>query len=318
MVNFKNMKSEVILFLVGLALLGLLVFLAWFFIFKVKHLKPNDLYMVDGGVKTGKSLICVMLTVKNYRKAIIKYYIGNVLVRFINLFKKLKKKKMLDKLEKPMLYSNMPLYRTKFNYLTLDVIFGRVRIPHGSVCLLDEATLLADSMLGMVTEKDKKARFDEVNEALTLFLKTFGHMTHGGKLFYNSQNVIDLHFAFKRNTSVYLYVTKTRKYPFFCLSDVREVIHDEAGDIVNVVTRDVAEDNRPLFVSKRWYKYYDRYYLDVLTKNLPLYVNYDVQKLDKRKGRVEVPQILTLGTYKRIEQYNTKKILKRKFFKRGK
>lgn len=294
-----------ILLIVGV--IALVIFLLWFFIFKCKRLKPNDLYMIDGGVKTGKSLITVMLSVKAYRKALIGYYLKNLLIKFINLFRKNKKKLC----EKPMLYSNMPLYRVKYNYLTFDVIFGKVRIPHKSVVLIDEATLLADSMLGMVTsgfatrKKYHGYTFEEINENLTLFLKTFGHMTHGGKCFYNSQSVIDLHFAFKRNTSVYCYVTRTRKFPFFCLSEVREVVHDESNDIVNVVSRDVEYDNRPLFVSKRYYRYYDRYYLDVLTKNLPVYVHYDVEKIHWR-DRQEIREILTLGNYKRILEYNLK------------
>lgn len=288
---------------------ALVIFLLWFFIFKCKRLKPNDLYMIDGGVKTGKSLITVMLSVKAYRRALIRYYICNVFIRFINLFRRKGNKKRL--LEKPMLYSNMPLYRVKYNYLTLDVIFGKVRIPHKSVVLIDEATLLADSMLGMVTsgfnsrKKTCGYTFEQINENLTLFLKTFGHMTHGGKCFYNSQSVIDLHFSFKRNTSVYCYVMRTRKFPFFCLSEVREVVHDESNDIVNVVTRDAELDNRPLFISKRYYRYYDRYYLDVLTKNLPLYVHYDVEKISW-KNHQEIREILTLGNYEKIRDYNLK------------
>lgn len=284
-------------------LVALVIFLLWFYFFKLKHLKPTDLYMVDGGVKTGKSLISVMLAVKAYRKAMIRFYVGNVVIRFINIFRKRKK----ELIERPMLYSNMPLYRVKYNALSLDIILGKVRIPYRSVCLLDEATLIADSMLGMNTKKEQKEQYDRINEALTLFLKTYGHMTHGGKLVYNSQQVIDLHFAFKRNTAIYCWVARTRKYPFFCLSEVREVIHDESHDVMNVVTRDVELDDRPLFVSKRYFKYYDRYYLDVLTKNLPVMVNYDVPILNRKVARKEIEEIVTLGNYHAIREYNDRK-----------
>lgn len=202
-----------------------------------------------------------------------------------------------------MLYSNMPLYNVKYNPLTMDILLWNVRIPHKSVVLIDEATLLADSMTGMVKSKEMKERFDEINEILTLFLKTFGHQTHGGACFYNSQQVIDLHFAFKRCTSTYLFVAKNRKFPFFCLLDVRELVHDESGDVMNTIQNDVDVDDKPLFVSKRWYKYYDRFYLDVLTKNLPLYVDYNVIKLD-RKDKIDIDKILTLGGYKKIKDYN--------------
>ena len=301
------MKFDVasIVVLIVLALLCLLAL--WFFIFKVKRLKPNDLYMVDGGVKTGKSLISVMIAVKNIKKATFKYRLKCFFIKIFNRIRKWRDKPLKALPEKPMLYCNMPLYKVKYNPLTIDVILGKVRLPHGSVVLIDEATLLADSMLGMVGDKKDRHTFDEINEALTLFLKTFGHMTHGGKLIYNSQQVVDLHFSFKRNTSIYCYVARTRKFPFFCLSEVRELIHDETNDVVNVVTRDAEVDNRPLFVSKRWFKYYDRYYLDVLSKNLPLYVDYEVEKLNKRNGRKEIDEIVTLGKYKAILEYNERK-----------
>lgn len=294
-------EIQALIFLLILVALG--VFLLWFFIFKVKHLKTPDVYMVDGGVKTGKSLVTVMLAVKQYRRNCIKVAIFNFFRRIVNFFKKLFKKEQKAPLEKPMLYSNMPLYRVKYNALSMDVLLWNVRIPHKSVVLIDEATLLADSMTGMVGNKDNKKRFDEINETLTLFLKTFGHQTHGGACFYNSQQVVDLHFAFKRCTSTYLFVAKNRKFPFFCLLDVRELVHDESGDVVNTVEKDVDVDNRPLFVSKRWYKYYDRFYLDVLTKHLPVYVNYDVNKLDN-KDKIELHEILTFGTYQKIKEFN--------------
>lgn len=280
-------------------LIALGIFLLWFFIFKVKHLKTPDVYMVDGGVKTGKSLITVMLAVKQYRRNVVKVAIFNFFRRIINKFRKMKK----APLDRPMLYSNMPLYKVKYNKLTLDILLWNVRIPYKSVCIIDEATLLADSMLGMARDKDKRAEFDKINEILTLFLKTYGHQTHGGSCFYNSQNVIDLHFAFKRCTSTYLMVMKNRKYPFFCLVDVRELVHDESGDTKNVINRDVDDDNKPLFVSKRWYKYYDRYYLDVLTKNLQMYVDYNVKPVEWRKHQT-IDQIITLGNYQKIRDYN--------------
>lgn len=288
-----------------LAIIGIAVLLIWFFVFKVKHLKTPDVYMVDGGVKTGKSLVTVKLAVTQYRKNCIKVAIFNFFRRCINKFRKMKK----APLEKPMLYSNMPLYRVKYNALTLDILKWQVRIPHKSVCLIDEATLLADSLLGMKKDKNKMKEFDETNEILTLFLKTYGHQTHGGSCFYNSQNVIDLHFAFKRCTSTYLMVMKNRKFPFFCLLDVRELVHDESGDTKNVIAKDVDDDNKPLFVSKRWYKYYDRYYLDILTKHLKVLVNYNVEKQD-RKNRIELKQIVTLGNYQKIKEYNEKNMPK--------
>ena len=296
-------------FLFFIILIGLGILLAWFFIFKVKHLKTPDVFMVDGGVKVGKSLVCVMLAVKQYRKNLIRYYIGTFFINFINLFRKLFKKELKKPLEKPMLYSNMPLYRVKYNPLSLDILTLKGRLPHKSVVLLDEASLIADSMTAFGNTKAKQEIVEYVNEKLTIFLKVaISHGGHGSSCFYNSQNVVDLHFGFRRNTTTYLYCFKNRKFPFFCLISVKELLHDESGDVVNTMTKDVDDEEKPLFVSKRWYKYYDRYYLDVLFKDLPVIVNYDVKPIPRYR-RTELKEVLSFQNYKFIRDYNEKHLL---------
>lgn len=299
------MNSDVLAIILIIGLIALVIFLGWFFIFKVKHLRTPDVFLVDGGVKTGKSLVSVMLAIRQYRKNLLRYYLGCGLIGFINLFKKLFKKPLRAKLEKPMLYSNMPLYKIKYNYLSLDILCCKVRCPHKSVFLLDEASLIADSLTALGKTKEQKEICDYINEMLTLFLKVYvSHGTHGGTCIYNSQNIVDLHFAFRRNTSTYLYITKNRKFPFFCLLNVRELLHDEGNDVTNVYDKDVDELDKPLFVWKSWYRYYDRYYLDVLFKDLPLMVDYNVQKVNPRLQKVKLDTILTLGNYKKIREFN--------------
>ena len=287
-----------------LLFVGLVIFLLWFFIFKVKHLKTPDVYMVDGGVKVGKSLVAVKLAVTQYRKNLIKYYIGSFFIMIINWFRKRMKKPLKKKLEKPMLYSNMPLYKVKYNPFTLDILELKVRCPHKSVFLLDEASLIADSMTAYGQTKSQKEWIDYVNEKLTMFLKVgVSHGHHGSFCVYNSQNVVDLHFAFRRCTSTYLFCSKNRKFPFFCLIDVRELVHDESNDVTNVYNKDIDSDNKPLFVSKRWYKYYDRFYLDCLFRDLPLYVDYSVKAVHP-SNRQQLRQVVTLGRYNLLREYN--------------
>lgn len=295
----------------------LLIFLLWFFIFKVKHLKTPDVYMVDGGVKTGKSLVSVKLAITQYWKNLIRYYLRLPFIKLINHFrKKHNSKKNCTNIkslivpEKPMLYSNMPLFRVKFNYLSLDILEMKVRCPNKSVFLLDEASLIADSMTAFGVTKLEKEHVDYVNEKLTLWLKI--GVSHGGKgstCIYNSQNVSDLHFSFRRCTSTYLMIYKNRKFPFFCLLQCRELIHDESNDVVNTQTQDIDDDSKPLFVSKRWYKYYDRYYLYCLFKNLPILVNYDVKKLNRSELH-DLENVLTFSKYKMIADFNNRKDVK--------
>lgn len=294
--------------IVFLAICGVLSLLAlYFFIFKVKHLKTPDVFCIDGGVKTGKSLVTVMLAIKQYKKNIFKYYVRNFFRKIGNKIRKLLRKPVKPLIEKPMLYSNMPLNRIKYNSFTLDILLRKVRMPYKSVVLIDEASLLADSMTGALTSKAKKEQFDFINENLTLFLKLFGHMTRGGSCFYNSQQIVDLHFAFKRCTSTYLFIAKNRKYPFFCLLDVREMIHTEDNDSVNAVTNDIDTDDKPLFVRKKYYKYYDCYYLSALTDKLPTQVNYDVVKFIRGKD-MKAKHVTTLGSYKSIEEFNERNL----------
>ena len=299
--------------IVFLLIVGLIVLLLWFFIFKVKHLVTSDVYFVDGGVKVGKSKVSVMLVVKKIFFNRLRAHVRNGLIWLLNVRKRRYNKKhpnspkTLRKYEEiPMLYSNMPLYRVKYNHFALEILECDCRMPHGSVVLLDEASLIADSMTAYGKTKTQQEIVDYVNEKLTIFLKLFGHATHGGFCVYNSQNVVDLHFAFRRCTSTYLMLSKKRRFPFFTLVECREMVHDESGDVVNTIQKDVDEDNKPLFVSNRWHKYYDRFYLDILFKDLPLMVNYDVPIENKRKHRVELQEITTLGNFKMIKAYNDK------------
>lgn len=296
-----NFDIASIVFLVICGIVSIL--LLWFFIFKVKHLKTPDVFCIDGGVKTGKTLVSVVLAIKQYKKNCFKTRVVNVFIKVANKYLKAHNKPLKPLRDMPMLYSNMPLNKVKYNDLTLDIILRKVRIPYKSVVLIDEASLLADSMTGMLTNKEKKEQFDYINEKLTLFIKLFGHYSHGGSLFYNSQQIIDLHFAFKRCTSTYLFIAKNRKYPFFCLLDVREVVHTEDNDIINVYKEDVDNTNKPLFIRKKYYKYYDRYYLSALTDNLPLLVDYNVVKYIKHKD-LKAKKVITLGHYKEIEDFN--------------
>lgn len=294
------MVGEIVL-LVICGLVGIL--LLWFFIFKVKHLKTPDVFCVDGGVKTGKSLVTVMLAVKQSKRNLLKIRICNWFTKVFNKVRKFRGKPIKQYRDLPMLYSNMPLNHIKYNDLTLDIILRKVRIPYKSVVLIDEASLLADCMSGAITTKDKREQFDYINEQLTLFIKLFGHYTHGGSLFYNSQQIVDLHFSFKRCTSTYLFISKNRKYPFFCLLDTREVVHTEDNDMINNYNGDIDKDARPLFVRKSYYKYYDRFYLSALTDSLPMQVNYDVVKYIKNKD-MKAKHVVTLGNYKSIKEFN--------------
>ena len=103
-------------------LLGILViFLLWFFIFKVKHLKVPSVYLITGGVKTGKSFVSVWLAVKQYKKACRKVAIFNFGRKYIaNTFRRIRRIPVKPLKDKPMLYTNMHLRNIKYSFAYLS------------------------------------------------------------------------------------------------------------------------------------------------------------------------------------------------------
>ena len=154
MQNIFNEKT--ILFL--LILVGVFFILHWF----NKHFKritmPN-VFLITGAVKTGKTLLSVHLARKELRSARFKYYIKSFFLRCFGRAVP----------QKPMLYTNIPIAKTDYNIVTMDILTCKVRIPDNSIVLLDEASLIADSMMF----KDKK-----INAQLMRFVKLFAHFTN--------------------------------------------------------------------------------------------------------------------------------------------
>lgn len=261
--------------------IGLLVLLAFFLIKHFKRLKIDNVYFISGGVKTGKSFVSVALAVKTYRKNLFKWYLTDWLYR---LFKKGS--------EKPMLYSNIPLRHIRFNPLTMDIIKRKVRIPNKSVVLIDEISLLADSMLF----KDKT-----INDELMCFIKLFGHYTHGGTLITNSQAIADCHFSIKRCLSHYLYINARIKYPLISIFQVREMLYSDDNSSINNSDDDLEESTLKIWFLNRYYKYYDCYCYSAFTDCLPYQCDYKVRILNKRDS-LKADVLLTLQDFKTLDR----------------
>lgn len=289
--------GAIFFFIILIVLLGLIL---WFFIFKVKHLKIPDVYLVTGGVKTGKSFVSVYLAVRQYKRNCRKVKVQNFFIRFlVNPIRKVFRKEPFKKKETPMLYSNMHLRNVKYNLLTLDIIKRKVRIPTKSVVLIDEVSLLADSMLAYHKRDDKL-----IHEQLMLFVKLFGHYC-GGTCIVNTQCLADCHMAFRRCISSYLWIEHKRKYPFFSLMSVRELAHSEDNDIVNNFDKDTEVDNRPLFILNKYYKYYDYRCYSIFTDSLELQVNYDNPVKDKHDS-LKTEVLLTLQDFQTLKDFALK------------
>lgn len=226
-----------------------------------KHFKrlvlPN-VFLITGAVKSGKTLLSVHLAIKQYKKELRRYYFRRF---FFAMFGK-----TVPNEEKPMLYSNIPLAKTMYNPLTSDIVLRKVRIPNKSVVLIDEASLLADSML--FNNKD-------INNSLMAFVKLFAHYSHNGMLIIDTQAVSDLHFAFKRCMSSYLYIYERVKFPFITVMRVREMLYSEDNSLVSTSTEDFALTLRNIFIFNSSYRKYDSCCYSIFTDHLQYQVDYD-------------------------------------------
>lgn len=246
------------------------VFLLWFFVFrKMKKINLGAVTTVVGGVKSGKSAVSVHLAIRQYRR---NHFSWRVKRFFCKLFRR-------SLPEEPLLYSNIPLAKYPYVPLTTDVLLRKKRIRYKSVILMDEASLIADSML----IKDQKTSAE-----LLLFCKLIGHESRGGNLIINSHCISDLHFAMKRTTSTYYYINDLRKFPFICVSHCREERYSDDGSTINVYNEDVSETMLNIWFPKSVFKLYDCYAFSVLTDSLR--VSSDVVRHSK-KDSLKVTEI---------------------------
>lgn len=251
--------------LVAIGLIVLLVFIRK----KLKLLVLPNVVLITGAPKTGKSALTIHLAIKQYRKNCFMWFLGKC-------FYWLRYHTTNDYPFKPMLYSNIPL-KTMHNKLTLDIIQRKVKVPKKSVFIIDEASLLADSMLF----KD-----DSINFNLLLFFKLIGHTTYGGSIYCNSHSLSDLHYSLKRVIGRYLYIYKTSKYPLISICKVREMVYSDDSSVVNDVSEDAELSMRTVVFANWNYKKYDCFCYSVFTDSLPYQVDYEYEyKKDDLKAR---------------------------------
>lgn len=227
--------------------------------------------MITGGVKSGKSALSVHFAVREYKRSLFRYRLKKL---FCKIFHR-------SAPERPCLYSNIPLRKIEFVPLTVDILLRRQRMAYGSICLLDEASLVADSQL----IKDKK-----INVQLMLFFKLFGHATHGGKCFVNSHCLSDLHYSLKRVTSAYYYVHHLSKFPFISSFKLREERFSDDGTVVNAYSEDVDKSLLRVLMFNSVFKKYDAYCYSVLTDGLKVCRN---TRLLKRMSSLKTRKIVS-------------------------
>lgn len=242
-----------------------------------KILKVPSVCLITGGVKTGKSLLSVNLSIKDFKRRHRKWwfvthilrkdkeeplYYTNVTISFKNI------KYLLDKdcFMKPHRLDRC-IVRIDLNHLT-----RKVRFNYGSVIYIQESSLMADSM----DFNDKKR-----NVELSLLNKLVAHETRGGALYYDTQSPLDNHYSLKRVASTYFFIQKNINFFLFHVLYVREMINTENG--VNDFNDDVDTTTRKVLIPFWYHHKYDRYEFSYLTDDLPLN-NYGVKVHDGIKS----------------------------------
>lgn len=236
--------------------LGLLF--VYFFLIRPKlyRMRLNSITVITGAVKTGKSALAVHLAIKQYRRALSRYGLSCVFNRLLPL-------KYRKNIERPYLYSNIPLRNIVYRPVTKSLFLREVRPSFRSVLLFDEASLIHDSQL---------YRDTAVSTQLLLFYKLFGHETHGGSAFVTTHVLSDVHHALKRTCGDIIYINhSTRFFPFYSLQTLRtlQTSVDESVITPNLVS-DISTDSKLYFLPKRVFKYYDPFCYSVLTDSLPV------------------------------------------------
>lgn len=250
---------------------------------KFKVPKVGSLIFVDGGIKCGKSTVAVHIARREFKMRTRR-------IKFRNFFRKMFK---LPLYEMPLIYSNIPL-AMPYVKLTREILRREERVVFGSVVLLDEASLIADSQL----IKDKL-----LNDELLLFFKLFGHSSHNGCCIVNSHSTSDLHYSVKRVLSNYLYVYHTYKWlPFILVSKVQDCRYSEDMSTIQTNSEDVELNLRTVIYPKSTWKYFDSLAFSSLTDDLP--VNRDVIYNNKRTKNLKVDDIISFKDYSYLDKRN--------------
>lgn len=233
------------------AIVCLVICIALAFIYFKFFRRPpfGAITMITGGVKCGKSAFTFDCAVRAYKRV-------HAVWRIRKLFQKMFR---LPIDEEPLLYSNIPLRNVKYMLLDCDYLLRKKRFNYKSIVILDEVSLVCDSMLF----RDKS-----VNIPLQMFFKLFGHETHGGKLFVNTQSIDDVHFALERVISNYIYIDSLSRLPFVSIVNARRERYASDKTVVNTMTDDVDSSLKRYLMLNSTFKTYDCYCYSCLTDYL--------------------------------------------------
>lgn len=278
-----------------IVLIGLFVLILFlYFKFNTFRKFPTVL-LISGAVKSGKSFVSVSIAKRLLRLQRFKVWFFNVVCYFPKLLlNKIFKKNYTLWHKLPVLYSNIPLFKTKYYQLTTSILKREVTIIPKSIVFIDECSFTADSM----SYKDSN-----LNDSLLQFVKLFGHMSKGGYLILNTQSLSDLHYAFKRSIGDFYYIYLRRKLPFFTYVKLKQIFSID-GEKANSNVLEL-NDYSMLILNKN-YKSYDCYCYSCLTDLLPL--SHSKLKYIKNRKLLKINKFVSFKKWKGVDNFEEKDI----------
>lgn len=264
-------------------ILIVLILLFLFIYYQFHTFRFGVVNMINGGVKCGKTALVVHKSVSSHKKALFKYY-----------FKKIFFAKKKKPTEKPLLYSNIPLKYKYYVPLTTAHLKREKRFEYGSICLLSEISLVANSMC----YKDEL-----LNEQIELFIKLFGHETRGGRLYIDTQALGDNHYSVKRSIDTTCWIERLINIPLLPILIFRcrkLMVCDE--NTINVNSTNPDDVCKTIICLKRpVFKTYDRFCYSVFTDNLEKTITKPLKAYDLKARKVP-----TFRKFKSINVEETK------------
>ena len=251
--------------LIIIILVGIIFFFVYFrFRKNFKFMVTPCVTLITGAPKTGKDLLMNNLAQKDFKSVHRRWSIRK-------FFHKLLKRNVPFSDEEPLFYCN---YACSFGRLwkkkphKLDKCIRKLtnislrrmeRFNYKSIISITEASLVNDN---------QNFNDQDLNIDLSLFYKLIGHETRGGKLYCNTQSILDLHYAPKRVACSFYWIQKNVKFLFglFHVLYVREMISADLGQ--NNFIDDTDTTTRKVMIPFWWHNRYDCYEFSYFTDDL--------------------------------------------------
>lgn len=248
---------------------------------KIYNIKYDTIIAFTGGLGSGKSYLSVSYSKKLLRKnrKIVKF--KNFIIKIKNKFRK--KDKQLPYLEKPMLYSSIPVRISKKEWsikLDDDYLLLRKKLSYKAVTFIDEVGSFASQF--EYNNPNVKNAFDE-------FVRLYRHYTKGGYLVVNDQCSENIVLTIRRRINTVFNLMDFKKHLFlFYTVKIRNVCISE--EIKTIEDQNVEDGMKVKFGIIGFGRSYDTYCYSDRYNTVPE-STYTTYKKFKKNSLLKVPRV---------------------------